>query len=267
MVATLSVTTDLAYSQLPAAWDWTNVGGVNYMPTIRDQGSCASCEAYAVATAIEAQYKISLGQKILINAQSLFYETGGNCVTGIPSADPNDGAHTIGVVLDYAMTIGAPSMPITTQRCRLFRGEEVCTIAYTTVRYLIRGWGLLPQDTDTIKMRLMIGPLVTSYSTGGWIHVLDLIGWDATAWKTQNSYIRDPHPPLAYGAEIAVAWLEVPGQATVTTTTTDESGTSTTTTISTTEQTTTVTVTTTTTTSTSTSTTTTTRERCLRRNC
>lgn len=45
-------------SSLPDSWDWRNVGGVNYVSPIRNQGSCGSCYAFSSMGLLEARVRI-----------------------------------------------------------------------------------------------------------------------------------------------------------------------------------------------------------------
>jgi cathepsin C len=43
---------------LPETWDWRNVDGVNYVPKVRNQGSCGSCYAFASRGMLESRINI-----------------------------------------------------------------------------------------------------------------------------------------------------------------------------------------------------------------
>ena len=45
-------------SQLPSSWDWRDVGGVNYVSDVRNQGKCGSCYAFSSMGMLEARVKI-----------------------------------------------------------------------------------------------------------------------------------------------------------------------------------------------------------------
>jgi len=46
---------------LPDSFDWRNVSGVNYVPQVRDQGSCGSCYAFSSMGMLEARLRIRTG--------------------------------------------------------------------------------------------------------------------------------------------------------------------------------------------------------------
>lgn len=45
-------------AELPSAWDWTDHDGGNYITSIKDQGNCGSCWAFATIGVMEAMYNI-----------------------------------------------------------------------------------------------------------------------------------------------------------------------------------------------------------------
>nr|WP_238361892.1 C1 family peptidase [Actinopolymorpha pittospori] len=49
----------LAAQATPGLVDWRNVGGVNYISAIKDQGGCGSCVAFGVSAAIDAAMRIN----------------------------------------------------------------------------------------------------------------------------------------------------------------------------------------------------------------
>jgi C1A family cysteine protease len=48
---------------LPRNWDWRDVGGVNYVPSIKSQGSCGSCYIFATVTCLETRLRIQTNNK------------------------------------------------------------------------------------------------------------------------------------------------------------------------------------------------------------
>lgn len=49
----------LAVADLPASLDWRDMGGVNYIPPVRNQGDCGSCYAFSTTAMLSSRFKIS----------------------------------------------------------------------------------------------------------------------------------------------------------------------------------------------------------------
>ena len=56
--ALLRSSEDSVKSYLPSSWDWRNVGGVNYVSDVRNQGRCGSCYAFSSLGMLESRVKI-----------------------------------------------------------------------------------------------------------------------------------------------------------------------------------------------------------------
>ena len=81
----------------PAAYDWRNVGGNNYVTPIRDQGQCGSCVSFGATATVEAKLRIQRGNPSLavdLSEASLFFcvgpASGASCAQRLVH-DPGDG--------------------------------------------------------------------------------------------------------------------------------------------------------------------------------
>jgi C1A family cysteine protease len=50
-------------TKLPKNWDWRNVGGKNFIPSIYSQGSCGSCYTFSALASLEARLRIQTNLK------------------------------------------------------------------------------------------------------------------------------------------------------------------------------------------------------------
>src|SRR5437867_764826 len=73
----------------PAAFDWRNRNGQNFITPIKDQGPCGSCVAFGTTAAVEGTLRAQRGDPSLavdLSEASLFYcigaSQGRNCGTG-----------------------------------------------------------------------------------------------------------------------------------------------------------------------------------------
>jgi C1A family cysteine protease len=49
---------EISEDALPKNWDWRNVGGTNYVPSIKRQGNCGSCYVFSSITCLESRLRI-----------------------------------------------------------------------------------------------------------------------------------------------------------------------------------------------------------------
>jgi C1A family cysteine protease len=54
---------DIDETKLPRNWDWRNVGGVSYLPPVRNQGNCGSCYVFSTMTSLESRLRIKTNNK------------------------------------------------------------------------------------------------------------------------------------------------------------------------------------------------------------
>lgn len=98
---TLDDVYDMSYfSSLPDMFDWRNVEGTDWTTTIKNQGSCGSCSAFAAVAALESVIQIEIGHTFECDLSEAFLLLcgGGNCGTGIRRSDAADFISSVGVV-------------------------------------------------------------------------------------------------------------------------------------------------------------------------
>ncbi|XP_057379831.1 dipeptidyl peptidase 1-like [Daphnia carinata] len=52
---------------LPDEWDWRNVSGVNYVPAVKNQGSCGSCYAFSSMGMLESRLRVATKNQLQVN--------------------------------------------------------------------------------------------------------------------------------------------------------------------------------------------------------
>lgn len=194
---------------LPKSWDWRNVNENNYVSSVKDQGGCGSCVAFAVAAAMESHYRIqqvknSIQEPIDLSEASLFFTAQRQCNTG----DPRVG-WWINVALQAAVDEGVcleanyPYKPVNQEATILDGGTRILKIhGYDST-----------SNIKTMKQWLVCeGPLVTCFDvyqdfygffhgakeqvyshvtgTKAGSHAVCVIGYDdgRQAWLCKNSW-------------------------------------------------------------------------------
>ena len=147
----------------PAATDWRNRDGRNYITAVKNQGPCGSCVAFGTIATVEAATRIARNDPNLaidLSEAHLFY-----CVArsqGRRCQNPN-GGWWVGPALDALRDIGSPDeacYPYTagdqdcTNRCADWQGRVTKVQSYQTL-------------TSTVAMKEWLaskGPLVSCFS-------------------------------------------------------------------------------------------------------
>lgn len=184
-----------APTAIPAALDWRNHQGKNWVTPVQNQGSCGSCVAFAAAGVLEARGRIGLGQAnkaIDLSEAHLFYcGTPNSCELGWHPAHALNFAATNGVGRESDFRYKPGNQP-----CRMIppaaRAANVDSAGTTVAR----------------KQALQSGPVIASmavyddfyhYTSGIYRHVsgdllgyhaVCLIGYDDSAgfWIAKNSW-------------------------------------------------------------------------------
>jgi C1A family cysteine protease len=188
----------------PAAFDWRNASGANYVTPVKDQGNCGSCVAFGTAATLEAGYQVSRGDPsstIDLSEAQLFYcyaeaKDGMSCATGWWPDQAFKYAGAEGVTLEQYFPYAAGD-----QACNLQAGWD-SALLYPSAYHTIA-------DTSQMKDWLANhGPLSTcftvyddffNYTSGVYTptstdvaggHCVSVIGYDDANgfWIAKNSW-------------------------------------------------------------------------------
>jgi C1A family cysteine protease len=191
------------HAVLRSQFDWRDYQGYNWITSVKNQGGCGSCAAFASVGALEATMRIVSDDPTLdvdLSEQHLFSCGGGDCTEG----------WYIGYALDYMSDYGVPD-----EACLPYSAvDDNCWQTCTDWRdraIKIDSWEFVTQtipDDDAIKLTVKDRPVTTYlevytdffYYTGGVYeyvygtfaggHFVDIIGWndDLSCWICKNSW-------------------------------------------------------------------------------
>ena len=222
-------------SEIPSSLDWRSKDGRNYVTMVKDQGSCASCWAFAVIGAMEATYnaenEIAGSQHALqfpdLSEQELVSCSGaGQCEGRFPPWNTGTSAEYIkynGIVGEECFSYRAIDVPC--KKCSDWNRKTA----------FISDWGWVTQsvaDKDAIINAIQDGPLVfwmrvysDFYSYVGGIyeptasarprgrHKIVLVGYNKEEdyWICKNSWDRgwgeDGYFRIKMGASETGKWV------------------------------------------------------------
>ncbi len=90
-------------TSMPTRFDWRDMG--NVLTSVKNQGTCGACTAFATTAAIEAQYRIqnyNNSQNVIdLSEASLFFTAGCKCNIGYSLTGCMEGAKKEGICLEY----------------------------------------------------------------------------------------------------------------------------------------------------------------------
>jgi hypothetical protein len=190
---------------LPSSYDWRNVGGSNYVSSVKDQGTCGSCWAFGPTAALESKYMITnttpgssvdLSEQIVLSCSG-----GGNCGGGYASTASDflrDTGTAVETCYPYTETNGNCS-----SACSGWQSE---TYYFTSWRYVNSGENAI--STEIKEALYSDGPVVVwmkvytdfysysygvySYSSGSYEgnHFVLVVGWNdsQSAFIVKNSW-------------------------------------------------------------------------------
>lgn len=182
----------------PATFDWRTQGGVT---SIKNQGNCGSCWAFAAAGAFESQILIGSGLDEDLSEQAVMA-----CNTYGDGCDGGWMSTCYDMWMDYGAVREAcmPYHEVDTDPCI----QTSCDVAAT-----LDGYYAVAEDVNSIKTALLEGPVAVAMAvcggfqtyTGGCYedvcteinHGVVIVGWDDTmcdgagAWIVKNSWAPD----------------------------------------------------------------------------
>jgi parallel beta-helix repeat protein len=189
------------FSNLPTNFSWSNINGVDFTTSVKNQNPAPTCEAYALCVSLEtiAQYQIGYPFGCDLSEAHLFFNSGGTCNWGV------DIQETVEYLIDYGVPdegcFPDPHRPYD------FPYESVNGWENRTIK--IKEWGWIDNNVESIKKALIkYGPLVICqmtrkdldfYKQGIYMpkisspiqrgHVVTIIGYDDNqrCWTIRNS--------------------------------------------------------------------------------
>jgi C1A family cysteine protease len=193
---------DLAPVSLPAVLDWRNHDG-NWITSIKDQGDCGSCWAFATTAVLESMVKISknLSENIDLSEQMLLScSKAGNCI---------EGGYDY-LAAEYIKNIGIPR-----ESCYPYTASDApCnpSSGWMSRVVIIKSWQWVSNSISGIETALQSGPVTTfmtvysdfyhyrsgiyKVTTGATVeggHLVAIIGYDHINgyWICKNSWGTD----------------------------------------------------------------------------
>lgn len=165
---------------LPAAFDWRNVNGKNYMTGVRDQGQCGSCWAHSAMGTTEGTYNVEQckpAENNLAEQDIVSCAYNGNTMLGC-----NGGF--VDAALNWVKSNG-----ICTETCFPYKASDVsCSNKCSSpALWKITSYSYAGTTAAAVKAYLIChGPV--SVSSPNWGHAITLAAWDDNSDICQAHY-------------------------------------------------------------------------------
>jgi papain like protease len=204
IVQPISLSLDYKESNaLPSSFSWTNVEGIDYTTSIKDQSPVPTCETYALCASLETimQYQSRDAYQPDLSEAHLFYYAGGTYERG--GVRVQDAAQ-------YLIDYGVPDEGCFPDPHRPYDFLFESIVGWENRTVKIQEFGWIPHDEELIKQALIeYGPLTicinvyedmydyhsgvyhrspNSPRVGG--HLVALVGYDdeTQSWLVKNSW-------------------------------------------------------------------------------
>ena len=191
----------LETSELPSYFNWRDINGVDFTTSIKDQGQCPSCEAYALVAVLETitQYLVGYPFNCDLSEAHLFFYPGGTCEWGV----------NVTYAAEYLVVHGVPDEGCFPDPLRSYNPPLESIPGWENRSVKITSWGWVENDEEAIKNALInYGPLVICipiyqdfyfYKRGVYRHrwgprvgghLIALVGYDDNdqCWIVKNSW-------------------------------------------------------------------------------
>jgi C1A family cysteine protease len=191
--------------QAPAAYDLRNVGGQNFVTSIKNQGGCGSCVSFGTTATVESTFRVQRGNAAMpidLSEASLFYcigrAEGATCGTGWWPEKALNGYQNIGVPDEacYPYTAGDQNC---TGRCSDWASRVVKTTGQTVLTSNIAAIKNWISTKGPVSACFIVYNDFFAYTSGVYQHVsgaqagghcVSLIGYNDSqgCWIGKNSW-------------------------------------------------------------------------------